>query len=909
MSIREAINNAIVTRREFREQLVSYEKDLLSWSNYANCISEYIEDPCWARIINTHSCKNTVQQWEVLVKNTNELKEILNELGFANKKTGIFTKALTRAKRDYVNLGIVGTFRQGKSTLLSQLIKIENPNSSILFPVNGGDDACTGAPVNYINHLYEISEDETKVQFPAAVIKYYTSGQMCDLINEYLVECELDRTIWGEIKNKTKEGLRAYCNAHKTEALSIKNAQPNTLHKTLQSLIINGAIPSTSEQRSFIELLDCPDDLVPLNTENNIKKYIESISFYDTLTGNLNDRKFLVYATREADVYIKFLLDGEDVGSIRFLDTPGTGEKRLGVNSGLAAKLQNDLDLIIAINKLEEAAQNDTTVNDFHNILKNKFDCECKVNGEDFKSSLFIYYMINYALNDTTLAQNNQLLYSRYKRIFTDGIEITPNSIYLKRDHKIIINCKDNKYYDYDVNDNEQIINITLNNDKNCQTFLKDAIEHLSSIISSIDAYFAADAIKLYGDAKSKLEQIIVQVNGLVLPQLFEPSKKIGELLKEMYAELKGHSARIDITKAIAENIASYAASDTIGCEVMKLFNLPTYSEEDEEIKNRKAKIQDKYKDKELHKTEIRNLLENEIRKDRLKNIKSKIQEDYNNKLQIKDSKSDESKSELQDELLDSLSEEISEEIEASNSDFCNSFEALHEFGEYSSTKFKFYEQCGNDIKLLIDDSDAQKRIQQKKNDILEQLRRREWLGFIHPEPSKLEDWYNALMTLLIKEGRSSLYNHFAALHDFKLDIASQIDTHILATIKPQFHKDLFKNALFNTSTWTRISFIRSYLNIELRVKESLRMKEQSLIELLRNNCNDEFKNCVSEFSHIAYIDVNKQIDNGLYEEMRGFLSHHFDDIMKCCNPGSSDQSFILQSKINDWNKLSKTLK
>lgn len=886
MAISELINGAIQTRQKYQKKLEDYKADLQEWSRYVSALSGFIGNTRWMNIINDNS-QQTAQKWETIVSDITSLKATLQDLGFCGAAEGSFVRALTRVSRGYVNLGIVGTFRQGKSTLMRQLIQTEEFDNSYLFPVKGGNDACTGAPVNYINALYEsVDQDGNVSRYPAAVVRYYTSSEMCKLIEDYIRECRLDGAEWERITNKTKEGLRNYCVSHRSKATNMQDALPNTLRATLKSLILRGC-----DDNCYIDLLDSPETPIPLNTHEGRTKYMKSISFFDSLQANINNRIYLVYATKDADVYVKFNLNGEDVGCIRFLDTPGTGEKRLGVSSGLGEKMQNDLDLVIAINKLDEGTQNDEAVNDFHNILKNKFDCDCDINGIKFYSSQFIYYIINCALEDMSLQQNAQLLYSRYKRLFKDGLEAIPHPINLPENHKVIINCNDDQYFDYDVDASNQIITTTLNVQKNSQTFLYDAISHLSSTIGLIDEYFAHDAVVKYKQAKEQKNNLDEHIKEFILPQQFQLGNWVGKKMKKIWSELKSYSAKTDITKAIGENIESFASLETLGSEVMKLFELPLIDET--EIETKKI-IEDVSHIEELKDEEKQELIRDRLREILLQKLKQEIRSENNNYNYSNDD----------DEFLDNLSEKIVDEIEKSGSDFCNTFDGLGEFEEYSARKIVFYKQFGSDIKKLIDDTEALKTIKETKRNIFTYLKGNEILGFVSQQDAEWEDWYNELINKFNEEGRSILAEAFSLLYEFDLNVAEQIDDHILSAIKPKFHKDKFDGQMYDNATMVRIAFVRSFLNIELMVKEYLNAKEQSQIESLRQSCNDKFKDRLNDFAEIAHATNDEKISSDKYEQLRDFLLTHSDEILE--RSGDVNEEMMRQGLIDKWYGLTK---
>lgn len=857
-TICELLNEAIAIRERYKGELTEMKDNLDEWSQYVTELLPFMDNERWLDIT-----KNSRDVWNDVVDKLNKLKKTLIELGFCGSYGGKFASAFNRVSRPYVNLGIVGPFRQGKSTLMRKLVQVDDFDNDWLFPVQTGDDACTGAPINYINKLYTDEKGFT-YNGPTAIIKYYKVKEVCQIINNYIDECGLDKLIWGRIENQTQQGLKDYCLNHRQYAEKMPDANPNTYKKVLKYYIIAGC-----ENDSYIDLLDKDDDTVSLNNDQGKQKYMRSISFFESVGANLNDRKYFVYATREADVYLKFKVNGEDVGQIRFLDTPGIGEKRLTVGEGLGEKLQNDMDLVIAINKLDNGTQTDSDVTDFHNILKNKFDCECIIDGKLFHSSEFIYYIMNCALGDCPQENIPALLYGRYQRIYNEGLEMLPKQVTLPSTHKVIANCKYDQYYNYSVDADNRIILLSCNGSQNSQTFLYNAIQNLSSSIKAIDQYFSHSAIELYDKAKREKNALDECISRLILPQAFAVGSWVGKKMKEIYKELSKYTLKTDITKQISNNIASFAELDTCGSEVIQLFP---------EMWNDKMQT--------LSDEEVQQLFTQLI---------SEINNDSENSMGEDDPLED---------FLNNLAEKIEEKLVSNGTSFCAKYNALGEFEEYSNKKKIFSDQVGKNIKRQIDPITAKDTIEDIRKKIWSYLKRNENLGFVTSRDASDEDWYESLIDLLRRENRLLLLERFTSLREYTLDIDKEIEDHILDIINPIFHLDKLDSFSFRSASLARRTFLRSLLNIEKEVKEDLRNTGTSKVETLRQTCNNLFRAELDTFAKIAESSNEKGIDTEKYEQFRDFLQAHIDQILE--RSGTKDEEMLCQGLIDKWNELTK---
>lgn len=554
MAINELIQRAKREREENKSSYETKKTNIGRWRNGVEAIrSTFIKDSSnlWTEMVNGLNMQGIWQQICDLIgdeKVEGSLYDNLLKLG-DGEKPGLFTTAYHRICRDKINLGVVGAFRQGKSTLLQQYICPTNgviaPQQII--PHNNGGIPCTGTSINYI-----YSSSDT----PTAKVHFYTSKEMCEMINEYIKEIKIKD--WELIDTKRSVSVRTiidYCQNHRTQTNDIDDAQENSLEATFKNII--------THYEDYCEFLDRDDESIEdLTQATNRATFYERTTFnFDTIHDN-----YSVYAVKSVDVFVRFTINGEEVMDIQFLDTPGIGENRVGVDETLRDKLQNDIDTVIAVEKAVSDAVPGEALRKFHTSLKTNFGY----------AKGFAYYIIA-----NTVGNNVNLVSQAYRRAFANGIETTPSPLYLEQNHKLIIDNRQNEVYNYSTKYDGEIDSLEVDPTRNCQTILYEVLSNLALNIGQFDQTCTDRANNLYLTVKNQVRQIYNLMNEIAQNNnIGTDAETIVRIIANLRTDIKNEVEAYyeGITHNIRSTINDYAMEDTAGKEVLKAIapNAPT---------------------------------------------------------------------------------------------------------------------------------------------------------------------------------------------------------------------------------------------------------------------------------------------------------------------------------------------
>lgn len=547
MEINELINQAVLSRKQAKTEFVDKKNNIEIWNKYVTSITGFKGD-LWDNIISSNGQKDKWDKVQAILygDKTNPiargLVQKLKDLGDGENNSGLFTTAWSRMNRGYVNIGIVGPYRQGKSTLLRHLINpISNYVSpSDIIPTREGSEPCTGAPINYINELYGGYNE------PVAVVEYYGVNEICDRINGYLVKCGL--TNWDNISTDSgpvnKQVLLNYCKKHLNDSNSIEEATAGSYRWTFQMLI--------QRVNDYVDYLNNSPLPIKLNDKEGKNEFKASSTYWDG-----NDKQcFRVFATKQINVYVPFKIEGKEVGPIQFLDTPGIGEKRIDVVDGLKKKLQNDIDTVIALEFVPPTGKNEG-VDDFHTILAKNYNSG---------GSNFVYYILNIPKNISLIP-----LSQAYKNAFKLGIEVPGLDLKLLQKNKLLVNCREDIVYSYIESDESGIEKIEEIPDRHSQTILYEIVENMATCINDIDCSFTNEAIALYNEISSEIVELKNAVSKVLLPNaMVSYDEKIADIMTDLVEELK--KVRLtDITETVKSSIIEYASEGMVGRETMKV--------------------------------------------------------------------------------------------------------------------------------------------------------------------------------------------------------------------------------------------------------------------------------------------------------------------------------------------------
>lgn len=828
-TIEQLINKAVKARETKRHDYDNLLCDIQAWHKYANYINDtFVNNELWKSLI-SQSNQNTQTKWREILdllrdkdKGDGQIEKglfsLLEDLGDGDKKLGLFTTAYHRINRPYVNIGVVGAFRQGKSTLLSQLIQPSSSNitSNTLFPTNNGANPCTGAPVNYINKDYRGNQN------PTAVVVYHSVKSFSANINKYLEECGLS---WDPIiinDNLTLDDLIRYCKNNTDNALKILNAQSNTLQGTLKNIILN--------YQKYIGLINKEEEAIDISTSAGME------SFYDKITFNFGGRanNYAVYAVEEVNVYVRFKVDGKEVGEIQFLDTPGVGENRVGIDETLKNKLQNDIDTVIAIEAAHTGEVNFDALNGFHTSLKENY-------GE--QQSNFIYYIINDQTNS-----DERLVSDAYKRAFKEGIETLPKPIRLNKNHKLVVDCKNNKVYNYQETPNGEVIRLALESEDNCQRVLYSIIENLAHNINEIDDVFNGKAKALYDSVKTKINDLKLLVKFIQLGQRSNYSE-ITMTMRKLNGELVDLALN-PITEDIKFDVKKYADENECGSSVLNA--ILSYFDE-AKINKPGASFTD------VQKKEV------------IKKVSS------NRELAEKTKAFKESSYGIMNKKGPCTSEEYGD---------------WHEFEIYSKIKKKLYEEIVRCVKERIKVEPVLNSLKKVQTTVYEVFRKPCYLGFVCDSSKSNEEWYKTLMEMLDDVDLQKVFKDFFE-YDAKGKMFSFIEDNIItSTIRPFMHRDDFNGSNFKTITEANYSLLGSLFMIEYIIKEALRDEEDCVIKKLKDTID-------LDFNAVKTNVLNSANPNQL--QLSDFVARNYDRILLCS--GDNDDDLRKRSLVEQWQK------
>lgn len=383
MSIQSQIDQIITNRRNNQGEFERYYEKVLSMQDFVRNIISFKENSGWRTIVEDNDKLKI--EWESLSNYVDELNGLLKLL--VNGNAGCLIECLQRVKRPYLNIGCVGPWRQGKSTVISQLTNLSDyviPRSKFL--------TCTGTTINVFNGNQVIWDGTQYVEKDGnkAVIYFHSLNSVCKTINDYLTELGLSMMPYAS----TIESFVQNCAKCARDNRNKPGKDPE-LKKMLDKYL--------DKAEEYAHLLKQQEGLfeeIPnLNTLEAQKSLRPYVSYYEKTDAEYESegittppQKFAVLAVKRVDIFTHFLVEGqqgaEEVGKIQFVDTPGIGESKLEVAETLANALRSDLDIAICLRKVSNQRGISTKdSSEFHKVLK--------LNTHNRKPSNWVFYLYN----------------------------------------------------------------------------------------------------------------------------------------------------------------------------------------------------------------------------------------------------------------------------------------------------------------------------------------------------------------------------------------------------------------------------------------------------------------------------------------------------------------------------------
>lgn len=576
-SLSRLTKDIVDSRKIKSDDFGKYQVRLNKISTSLNFIYGLDNNELWTEIVSKDS--ENQDEWNSIFQEAKTLKEELADFVGAD---GDFTIAKSRADRSYVNIGSIGIMREGKSEFIAQTTSL---NKWIL-PRKKGEHACTTTSINVING----ASPDGKTQIVR--VYYYTVSDIVNLFVDYLEELELDSNQID--KNiSTRKQLQSWCHQNAKRLAQEIPSKKSKLGKVFLEYLNNidkyvnrlcekvdkeGFIPQTEDKKEDNKKRDYYDyEIADIEKGEKIaKEYYSSVSYYESPDSQPGSEVFTSFATRKADIYTTFDIDGTHVDNIQFLDTPGIGEKKVGVDRILSDAVSMNLDIIIAIRAINGSPKEEQEQT-FLNILREKL--------ADKKSSKdWVYYLLNVWDGEdysSVKSCKDDLVY--HLKIGSEN-----SAIELKDDHFCAINLRDG----YELKPDN-----TTDSNNPIGKYLHRILSNLIPQIDTIDADFFKKATTKYNDLLERYGKLSKDMAKLHLPK-YDDYGRIQELIGSLQTALAKENAKTpEIMTTIKHHIDQFC-SQPCGTLVGLLFgvnNEMTNGDSDDFCSKHKEAIQLKY--------------------------------------------------------------------------------------------------------------------------------------------------------------------------------------------------------------------------------------------------------------------------------------------------------------------------
>jgi len=565
MPLSELTNRIVESRRSRVSTFAEYRNKLNSISDVLGFVTRYQDNTLWNEII--IESKNE-EKWKQIQDRVINLKHILD--AFVSRD-GEFSIAESRASREFVNIGSIGIMREGKSEFVAQTTNLDK----WVLPRKKGEHACTTASINVING----SSPDGKNNIVR--VYFYSVKEIVSLFGDYLDEFNIGRNLIDSSIN-TREGLRNWCSNNASVMEQRIPSSQSKLKKKFMEYLQNVNVyvdrltegDEISDNNQFSQFADF--NIEDIKNGGAVgQDYYSSVSYYKTPDSMPGSEVFTSFATRKAEIYTNFNVDGEYVDNIQFLDTPGIGEKKVGVDRILSDAVAMNLDIIIAIRALNGNAKEEQE-QAFVNILRGR------LNGKD-SAREWVYYLLNiYDGQDYSVAENciKDLNYH-----LSTGDDTS--AIILQQDHFRVINLHEG----YQLNpDDSQDSNNPIGR------YLHQIFTDLIPKIDIIDNEFFSNATIQYNNIVSEYDNLCSLINQMALPD-YDDYDRIKRLIEDLHIALAKENARNPrIFSSIKHNIDEFCALPS-GMLVAKVFDAKdlSFKDSDDFYKKNKSAVQTKY--------------------------------------------------------------------------------------------------------------------------------------------------------------------------------------------------------------------------------------------------------------------------------------------------------------------------
>jgi hypothetical protein len=500
--VKQVLDQVVESRHQIIGDLEQTECKLQKLLDFCGYIQEMNNNATWKGIITD---KGKDSDWDHIVSEALNTQKSINDFGVgdsenANKK-GVFSMAKDRANRDYINIGIIAPFRQGKSTLLRNLLQFNDNETKYLIPTSGDETRpCTGTRICYVNDYYKEGTDGF------AVIEFYNEKEIIASIKSLLNDNQNSKINESLNENPSSEQnsipLEKYMDL--IRPLKEEKTNPGSKEETL-----NNYIEHYNDYKPYIGK---GEDTFPL--AENLNKFYKYVCFFnDPDKQGDDDRSYITYAVKKATVYKTFKINGKDPGKIQFLDTPGIGEARTTVETSLSETLRSDIDIAIALCKTPGIILDN--INEFNEFIKTDFNRECVIDDVIYNIKDCLYYVFNVVEEGGEVKGQSlcEAITTAKRSLESTTQKSNPDikGVKLDNSHIRIVNCskKDTLYNKWELGKKENEDGTTVDwcyvedlQEHGCHNLLMGILDTLKNTISNIDTYFCANA---KNEAKSLL--------------------------------------------------------------------------------------------------------------------------------------------------------------------------------------------------------------------------------------------------------------------------------------------------------------------------------------------------------------------------------------------------------------------
>lgn len=595
MPIAEKIQEIITRRQSVQAEFLGYAGKVAEMVSFIATIHKFDESIGWKQLLSTNP--KLKREWDTFYSNIEELEQNVKKL-YENDSNGLLIECLKRVKRDYLNIGCVGPWRQGKSTVIAELSNLDDyviPRSKF--------EACTGTTINVFNGAEEVWNGKSFVSKGGnkAVVFFYSFKELCGLINEYLNLLGFRPMPVTQNADELRSLCADYYSRYVNQAVDNGKTE---IKKMLMSYLGNVEdyvtyLRTEDGEYRTIENLNNPGSRIELRPF--VSYYEHPDRYYEENNIETPARIYRVLAVKNVNVYTNFEICGENVGKIQFLDTPGIGESKIGVNESLSKSLRQDLDIAICLKKVRSGVDNNDSY-EFHKLLRTN------VNGRNPEN--WIFYLFNLCEPNITTALRNATVSPVLNDLSNTMLQDGSQGITLRYNHPEDANLP-NHVDEIDV----------LHDNSKLQSFFHKILQEMSNTILSTDDSFYTETRKIYRLAlnmySGKILSGLLEVSRSI--PTFDDREQIQLIIKEVESEwnhvLDDGKHDFNLDKSIQEALKLFY-DEPVGCQFAKSF-LTGYDKEKvitkEDIKKLKNDLES-LKNKEMTKSEKRQARDNMVR-------------------------------------------------------------------------------------------------------------------------------------------------------------------------------------------------------------------------------------------------------------------------------------------------------